>query len=215
VRLRGEADLSGLTTVTGLRSRRGGRTGLVRGTRDLRKPASGHGISAKPCPAAAGTPPPRGELKIRNDPAVCGSGVCTIRILGGHHPGRCEHLRLSSRGFLPAGALRSSRSARPSRMSVVGPRQGQPCEPAGRHIRAESLRDDCWRPAGPDLPAGGRETDPMAITERDRTRWSTHRHTAPNADRRFGEMAGRSLRAEADQRVLKHLHRAGWCGFSY
>jgi len=33
----------------------------------------------------------------------------------------------------------------------------------------------------PDLPAGGHEEDPMAITERDRIRRSTHRHAAlPN-----------------------------------
>lgn len=31
----------------------------------------------------------------------------------------------------------------------------------------------------PDLPAGGREEDTLAITERDRIRKSTHRHAAP------------------------------------
>jgi len=31
----------------------------------------------------------------------------------------------------------------------------------------------------PDMPAGGHEEDLMAITERDRIRWSMHRHAAP------------------------------------
>jgi len=34
----------------------------------------------------------------------------------------------------------------------------------------------------PDLPAGGHEEDPLAITERDQILYSTHRRSAPNAD---------------------------------
>jgi hypothetical protein len=40
--------MAALTTVTGLRCRRGGRGRPVRGTRDSRKPASSHGASANP-----------------------------------------------------------------------------------------------------------------------------------------------------------------------
>jgi hypothetical protein len=52
LRLRRGADMSALTTVTGLRCRRGGRSRSARGTCDSRKLASSHGASTQRLPQA-------------------------------------------------------------------------------------------------------------------------------------------------------------------
>jgi hypothetical protein len=59
----------------------------------------------------------------------------------------------------------------------------------------------------PDLPAGGHEEDTMAITERDRIRWSTHRHAAPNAESVRAGVAG--FPQSAAHRSAGYVRRCG------